>query len=74
MYGKLPPKNKVPIELPREYEIELTPAVPEFKLKFILFGDILARDKCLVVNIVLTLIVKLLEFTYDYLVSVLQLI
>ncbi len=74
MYGKLPPKNKVPNELPREYEIELTPAVPEFKLKFILFGDILARNHCLVVNIVLTLIVKLLEFTNYYRVSVLQLI
>ena len=73
MYGKLPAKNKVPNELPREYEIELTPAVPEFKLKFILFGDILARDQCLVVNIVLTLIVKLFEFTNYYRVSVLQL-
>ncbi len=46
MYEKLPLKNKVPSELPREYEIELTPAVPEFKLKFISFGDILARNNC----------------------------
>ena len=74
MYGKLPPKNKVPIELPREYEIELTPAVPEFKIKLILFGVILARDHCLVANIVLTLIVKLFEFTNGYPVAVLQLI
>ena len=70
MYRKLPKENK---EL-REYEIELTPAVPEFKLKFISIGDILIKINCLVANIVLTLIVKLLEFTYDYLVSVLQLI
>ena len=74
MYGKLPAKNKVPNELPREYKIELTPAVPEFKSKFISFGDILTRDHCLVSNIVLTLTVKLFEFTNDYPVSVLQLI
>ena len=58
MYRKLPKENK---EL-REYEIELTPAVPEFRIKLILFGDILARDHCLVANIVLTLIIKLFEF------------
>ncbi len=70
----MPPKNKVPNELPRDYEIELTPAVPEFKSKFISFGDILTRNNCLVANIVLTLIVKLFEFSNDYPVSVLQLI
>ena len=74
MYGKFPPKNRVPNELPNKYEIELTPAVPEFKLKSISLGDILADSVCLVFNIGRTQTVKLFEFTNDYLVSVLQLI
>ena len=64
--GKFPPKNKVPKELPSLYEIELTPAVPEFKLKLILFGFILIRNYFLDTKIGLTLIVKLFELTNDY--------
>ena len=63
---KFPPKNKVPYDLPSYYVIELTPAVPEFKLKLILFGFILIRNYFLDTNIGLTLIVKLFELTNDY--------
>ena len=38
VYGKLPKANKV-----LEYEIELTPAVPEFKSKFISLRDVIIK-------------------------------